>query len=107
MYIMEYDPDILGISIMYSSDIHSLHKIARLIKDINPNIIVVAGGIHPSIYPREVLLESCEESGPAIDYVIRGEGEIRFADFITNSFCNPIGSEMYTTSTFLSFNTSS
>ena len=57
-------------------------RLAKLIKEVNSKTIVVAGGIHPTIYPREVLDESLVESKITIDYVIRGEGEIRFADFI-------------------------
>jgi anaerobic magnesium-protoporphyrin IX monomethyl ester cyclase len=83
-YISDFRPEIVGISIMYSSDIHSLYRMARLVKEINPDTIVIAGGIHVSIYPREVLTESSQESGPTIDFIIRGEGEVRLAEFIRN-----------------------
>lgn len=79
-YFERYNPEIVGISIIYSSDLHSMYRLARLAKDVNPDVVVVAGGIHPSIYPIEVL----EESKPHINFVIRGEGEIRLAEFIEN-----------------------
>lgn len=79
-YLERYNPEIVGISIIYSSDLHSMYRLAQLAKAVNPNVVVVVGGIHPSIYPREVL----GESKPFIDYVIRGEGEIRLAEFIEN-----------------------
>ena len=81
-YLQESRPEVLGISIIYSSDLHSMFRIAALTKELLPETVVVAGGIHPSIYPREVLLESKLENKPTIDYVIRGEGEIRFARFL-------------------------
>ena len=81
-----YRPDVIGISIIYSSDLHSMYRLARLAKEVDPNVIVVGGGIHCSIYPKEVL----QESAPYIDFVIRGEGEIRFAQFIENVRCGEI-----------------
>ncbi len=83
-YIKKYNPDILGLSIMYSSDLHALYSVAQIAKEINPKMIIVAGGIHLSIYPKEVLNEAMNEGVPTIDYIIRGEGEIRFAEFIKN-----------------------
>lgn len=81
--IEKFKPNIVGISILYSSDFHSMIRLAKLIKEINKETIVVVGGIHPTIYPRETLTESfSEKEGAAIDYVIRGEGEIRFVDFV-------------------------
>ena len=79
-HFVKFRPEIIGISIIYSSDLHSMYRLARLAKEVNPDVVVIVGGIHSSIYPREVL----EQSHPSIDYVIRGEGEIRLAEFIEN-----------------------
>ena len=79
-YFVRFRPEIVGISIIYSSDLHSMYRLARLAKEVNRDVVVVVGGIHCSIYPREVLEESC----PHIDFVIRGEGELRLAEFIEN-----------------------
>ncbi len=83
-YIENYKPDILGLSIMYSSDLHALYEVAQIAKEINPKIITIGGGIHLSIYPKEVLNESLIDGKPTLDYLIRGEGEIRLAEFIKN-----------------------
>lgn len=84
-YIRDFQPEIVGLSILYSTDLHSIFRIAGIIKKVNPATTIISGGIHPSIYPREVLKEAFDENGnPTIDYVIRGEGEHRLAEFITN-----------------------
>jgi anaerobic magnesium-protoporphyrin IX monomethyl ester cyclase len=50
--------------------------IARLVKARSPDTVVVMGGPHPSTFPEEALAE------PAIDYAIRGEGEVAFAGLV-------------------------
>ena len=82
--IREYNPEIVAISIIYSSDLNSLYNIARIAKKVNNDVVVVAGGIHCTIYPREVLQESNNNGLPIIDFIIRGEGEYRFVDFLKN-----------------------
>ncbi len=76
-------PDVVFLSIVYSSDLPSLYKVAELVKEIDNQIIVVAGGIHSSIYPNEVF-EEANENGIIIDYIIRGEGEKRAVEFLNN-----------------------
>ncbi|MBN1913981.1 MAG: cobalamin-dependent protein [Candidatus Omnitrophica bacterium] len=51
--------------------------IARLIKEINPMIMVILGGVHPSIMPEEMLKD------PAVDFVARGEGEYTLSELLT------------------------
>jgi anaerobic magnesium-protoporphyrin IX monomethyl ester cyclase len=70
--------DILGLSIIYSSDLPNLFEIARIAKQVRPEITVVAGGLHPSIYAHNVLSEAVLDGRPTI------EGEMRLADFIAN-----------------------
>ncbi len=83
--LAESSCEILGLSVLYSSDLDNLYHVARIAKSINPAVVVVAGGLHPSIYPREVLQRGKREDAvPLIDFVIRGEGEHRFAQFVTN-----------------------
>lgn len=82
--IADYRPDIVGISILYSSDLPNLYAVARIAKEACPEVVVVAGGIHPTIYPNELLTESIIAGHPTVDFVIRGEGEHRMAEFIEN-----------------------
>ena len=66
--ISEYKPGVLGISVK-SATFASARLAARLAKEIDPRIIVLAGGPHPSLAPRAVM--DC----PHIDLCLRGEGE--------------------------------
>jgi len=71
--ISKISPDILGLSISTPA-YNSALKIAKIAKETNPNIIVIAGGIHPSVMPAETLRES------AFDIVVMGEGEHTMLD---------------------------
>ena len=81
--IEQVNPDVVFLSIVYSSDLPSLYDVARLIKEIDSSIIVVTGGIHASIYPWEIF-EEANENGRIIDFIIRGEGEYRSVEFLRN-----------------------
>lgn len=75
--ISEYKPDFVGITCILSSEISNCFGIAKLTKEVNPNIKVVLGGLHPSFYPLSTL-QAC----PEIDYIILGEGESRFLELL-------------------------
>ena len=68
--IRSYSPDIVGITCHTPARKKSL-AVARMVKSINKNAIVVMGGAHPSIMYQQLL-----EHYNAVDIVIRGEGEI-------------------------------
>ncbi len=44
-------------------------EILRIAKDINPEIITIIGGVHPTFMYKEILLNN------SVDYIVRGEGE--------------------------------
>lgn len=73
--IKEFNPDFAGIT-STTALIKKAYDIAASIKKINNNIMVVAGGPHPSALPEDVLLES------QIDCVIKGEGDFIFRDIV-------------------------
>jgi anaerobic magnesium-protoporphyrin IX monomethyl ester cyclase len=50
--------------------IYKAQDTLKLAKDINPSIVTILGGIHPSFMYGQVLTEA-----PWIDYIVRGEGE--------------------------------
>lgn len=56
----------------YTPEYYEVYRLARAFKEIDPNVKVIVGGIHPTLYPEEVLTEE----GQLIDYAIIGEGEI-------------------------------
>ncbi|MBI4472050.1 MAG: cobalamin B12-binding domain-containing protein [Acidobacteria bacterium] len=66
--IREFDPAVIGFSVMTNkSDICT--RIVAIAKGINPKIITVAGGYHPTLSPADT---------HGFDYIIRGEGEHSF-----------------------------
>ena len=71
----EFAPDVVGLSAM-TYEAGCLHEVAREWKRRHPSSIVVAGGPHPSVAAGDVLAD------PASDFVVRGEGELAFADLI-------------------------
>jgi len=74
-HIAERKPDVVGISCMTFLLIDAL-KVGRATKRVDPNIHVVMGGTHPSIYPEEMA------SQPDIDSIVMGEGEHTFAEVL-------------------------
>lgn len=64
-------PDTILIGHSGSTSAHpTVLRIARLIKQQNPKIKIIYGGVYPTYHWRDVLEES-----PDIDIVVRGEGE--------------------------------
>jgi anaerobic magnesium-protoporphyrin IX monomethyl ester cyclase len=75
-FIREHDFDVVGLSMIYSSDLPHLYSCARIVKEVCPDTVVVAGGLHASIYTTRFLEDSVLHA-PSIDFVLRGEGETR------------------------------
>ncbi len=73
----ELDENVLcaGLSVM-TPQIPQALEISRLIKDFNKNIPVVWGGIHPTLFPRQTVVN------PLIDFLIKSEGEISFSKLL-------------------------
>ncbi len=69
----ELDEDVLcaGLSVMTPQIPHAL-KISQLIKDFDKNIPIIWGGIHPTLFPEQVI------ANPLIDFLIKSEGELSF-----------------------------
>ncbi|HRU38579.1 MAG TPA: cobalamin-dependent protein, partial [Candidatus Goldiibacteriota bacterium] len=70
--ILREKPKIIGIGCVFTQHFWDIPVIAKLVKGINPDIKVVVGGNHATVFANDILRE------PAIDYVVRGEGEITF-----------------------------
>jgi len=84
-YIKSNKFDIIGMS-STTLQISQTIKTFEIIKEINPNIITVLGGIHATIMPFETLKET-----DAIDYLILGEGERPFTSLLEYIKNNPNG----------------
>jgi magnesium-protoporphyrin IX monomethyl ester (oxidative) cyclase len=68
--IRKFAPELIGIGCLFSGNFPSMLHYSQIIKKIFPNVHIVIGGIHPTIYAHKIL-EKC----PSIDSIILGEGE--------------------------------
>jgi tRNA A37 methylthiotransferase MiaB len=71
----EFGPDVVGIT-SNTVKIPSAMRVAAIAKDLYPDVPVIVGGQHATILPENVLYD------PHIDFVVRGEGEQTFAQFL-------------------------
>tara|TARA_B100001123_G_C15259203_1_gene1005914 strand:- start:91 stop:1698 length:1608 start_codon:yes stop_codon:yes gene_type:complete len=78
--IKKFQPNIVGISSLFSTQFGCAERLAKKIKNLIPNAIIVFGGIHASKLYKDVLKENL-----FIDYIICGE-----ADYTFTIFCNNI-----------------
>ena len=68
-------PDIVGMTsttLTYKSAL----KIAKIVKEVNPNCLVIFGGRHPTFEPDSTINTN------EVDIVVRGEGELTLREFI-------------------------
>jgi len=84
--VENYQPDIVGISNPYSSQVLNALETARAVKNVNPAIITVVGGVHPTLAALDMINRE-----PAIDICVRGEGEYAMRDIIRAYFLNGKG----------------
>jgi anaerobic magnesium-protoporphyrin IX monomethyl ester cyclase len=75
--IKEFAPDIVGIQCMYTAYANDAYAVARVVKEINSETLVVMGGAHASSCPEAVL------ENPQVDLAVIGEGEATFLDIIS------------------------
>lgn len=73
--LTDFAPDVIGISCLTPLLGRTL-ELAVKFKAALPQAKIVAGNAHPTLLPDELLRH------PAVDYVIRGEGELAFARFL-------------------------
>lgn len=76
-------PEIVGVTSM-SNSFESALKVCRTVKEVDPGILTVMGGIHAT-----VLSDSILEKHKVVDVIVRGEGEISFLE-VTQSFLHNI-----------------
>ena len=67
--VRKYKPAAVGISYITPLK-YSVAMVARVVKEIDPAIKVIAGGFHPTFCPEDMLADT------NIDFAVRGEGEI-------------------------------
>jgi radical SAM superfamily enzyme YgiQ (UPF0313 family) len=72
---------LIGISSLFTAYMQEAIRTAEIVKHWHPECRIVLGGHHPTALPQSVM------PSPAVDYVIRGEGEVAMpllADAISN-----------------------
>jgi anaerobic magnesium-protoporphyrin IX monomethyl ester cyclase len=70
--VNSYDPELVGIELNWIHFSRGAVEMARELKNTNPNIPIIIGGTHASIFKEEILASY----GQWIDDVIVGEGEL-------------------------------
>lgn len=80
---VQFDPNIICLSINFTTSHHFGLLCAKILSDIWPDSIIIIGGNHATNAYREFLKHS------DIDYVIRGEGEIPLAKCINDFLEDP------------------
>jgi anaerobic magnesium-protoporphyrin IX monomethyl ester cyclase len=65
-----------GVTVLTGAPISDALRISRLVKRARPELPVVWGGWHPSMFARECLLE------PSVDVTVRAQGEETFSEIV-------------------------
>ncbi len=65
--------DVYGFTV-YTTSYYICKELLKLVKQINPDSVSIAGGAHPSALPEETLKD--------FDYVVVGEGEMALLDLV-------------------------
>ncbi|MHA2281704.1 MAG: B12-binding domain-containing radical SAM protein [Promethearchaeota archaeon] len=73
--VVSYQPHIVGIHCVSVADTYRVRSVAHEIKKIDPRILTVVGGHHPTLLPRDFDNEH-------IDVVVIGDGEITFRELV-------------------------
>jgi magnesium-protoporphyrin IX monomethyl ester (oxidative) cyclase len=71
-----YKPDVVGVSAMFTAFAPDAHDLAKVVKGVSPQILVVFGGAHASVVPKDVLVDK------NVDLVVIGEGEKTFLEIV-------------------------
>lgn len=66
----------LGVSVLTGAPIHDALRISRLVKERRPDLPVVWGGWHPSLFPLDTLSE------PSVDITVQAQGEETFRELV-------------------------
>ena len=77
--MIDNNSDIIGISTMFSQEWPHYRNYINKVRKSFPNATIIVGGEHVTAMP-QFSLEDC----PAIDYIIKGEGELAFLNLAYN-----------------------
>ncbi|MBI5465411.1 radical SAM protein [Candidatus Gottesmanbacteria bacterium] len=74
--LKEFNPRVVGISVMFTAFASDAYRLASLVKQVLPKAFVVFGGAHVSIDPKEIVKDK------NVDVAVKGEGEVVFLNLI-------------------------
>jgi anaerobic magnesium-protoporphyrin IX monomethyl ester cyclase len=74
--VRNYDPDLVGITVTFSLAWKIVSKIANMIKNWNPEVMIAVGGAHATLAPDDII-----KTGN-IDFLVRGEGEYTMLELV-------------------------
>lgn len=74
--LISFNPAVVGFSVLTGTSILRAVQLSQNIKQTNPKIKIVWGGVHPSLLPEQTIQED------HIDYIVIGEGEETILDLI-------------------------
>ena len=75
--VREFSPDVVGLSVM-TFQRKTAKKIIELVRQLKPDIRVAVGGYDPSL-----AVDAYTDNSPgAVDFIIRGEGEVTFRELL-------------------------
>ncbi len=75
-YLSQIKPKIVGISITSSCNYDSSTYVARIARELYPDVPIIVGGVHPTELPEQTL--EC----PYFDVAVIGEGEITSVELV-------------------------
>ncbi len=81
--IKTFNPDVVGVTASFFSQMPSTLSITKAVKDIDNSIITLMGGPYPSSYEEKTL-----KKDPNLDIMAYGEGEMTFKHLLDNKFEN-------------------
>jgi radical SAM superfamily enzyme YgiQ (UPF0313 family) len=70
----EFQPDIVGTT-AYTSQVYEAQGILRKVKELNPDVLTVIGGVHATFAPHDF-------QKPFVDVIVKGEGEVTFKELV-------------------------
>ncbi len=73
---LDEDTVCVGVTVLTGAPIRDALKASRAVKQARPDLPVVWGGWHPSLFPEQCLAE------PSVDAVVVGQGEATFAEIV-------------------------
>ncbi len=74
--VERFQPDMVGITCIFSSVFPVVREVCRVVKEIDPDILTITGGTYPTFMPGYCLGE------PALDMIALGEGETVLTDLL-------------------------